>query len=194
VFSPYGQYNKSNQGLREGVCMRKAVGLLIAMSTLIPAGMIAATPAGAAAGPGCKAITGVATLKPGLPAGKTTVNTTVSIVSHLTGCSGAGGASATATSTTKLTKVNCANFSKAQGASKPATQHIVWAKGQTSTASASLKSKGGLSSTLTSITTAGLYKGTKLTGTLVGTLVGGGCVSKPLSTLDFKSTGKLVYS
>ena len=177
--------------------MRKTAGLLIAFALLIPVGIMAAAPSGAAAGAGCKAITGVATFKPALPVitSKATVNTTVTIVSHLTGCTGPGGASGVATSTTKLTKANCLNVTQSLSASKPATQSVKWVKGQTSTATASLKPNGkSLQSTLVSSTTAGLYKGTKLTGTLQGSLVGGACTAKPMTTFPFKSIGKLVAS
>lgn len=175
--------------------MRKAAGLLLAVSLLVSVGVLGAGSVGAATNGACTSISGSATFTPPLPilTSKATVTTTVKIVSNLSGCSGPGGASGVATSTTKLTQENCSAFSNPKTASKPATQNIVWATKKTSVASATLKPNGKLlQSTLSSTITSGLYKGSHTTATLLGTLLNGGCVSKPLAKLTFKSIGKVV--
>ena len=69
--------------------MKKILGLMTAMALLVPVGIVAAGPGGAAAaGTTCKGASGKITLKPGLTA-KAAVQT-ISINLPITGCTGGG--------------------------------------------------------------------------------------------------------
>ncbi len=95
--------------------MRKTAGVLCAMALLIPAGVSAAAPAGAA-GASCTKITGSATFSPALPItkSKVTAKPTITTSSTISGCTGGGVKSGTTTLKTKSTVgLNCANVASA---------------------------------------------------------------------------------
>ena len=70
--------------------MRKTVGVLFALSLLLPVGVPVSSPAGAAAGTRCRSAKGTAIFRPKLPrfASKTKVSTRLTFTEKLAGCVG----------------------------------------------------------------------------------------------------------
>jgi hypothetical protein len=183
--------------------MRKAAGLLCALSLLIPVGVIASSVAGAAASPTtqCKTLSGKQTYSPALPVitSKATVNTTIASTSKLGGCVGGGVTSGVATSKSTMKNDNCALFAKNFGKPTKGTASIKWSNGKTSTVATTLtsKSKAGTSpviAVLVSKFTAGLFAGHTSTVTLKATGNAGAktCISAGLSFFTFVNSGPIV--
>ena len=183
--------------------MRKAAGLLCALSLLVPMGMMAASSAGAAASATtqCKAVSGKQTYTPALPivTSKATVNTSIASTSKLTGCVGGGVTSGVATSKSTMKNDNCALFVKNFGTPTKGTLSIKWNNGKTSTASTTLTSKSKVGANpvivqLVSKFTAGLFVGHSSTVTLKATGNAGAktCISVGLSFFTFVNSGPIV--
>jgi hypothetical protein len=181
--------------------MRKALGLLLATSLLLPIGAIAFSPAGAAtATTNCKALSGKQTYSPTLPKltgakNPPTVKSTVTTSSKLTGCVGGGVTSATATSKTTYVG-NCNTFVAGYGKPTKGTSTIKWNTGATSTVATTLTAitKPGVSPALAKLVskfTKGLFVGHTSTVTIKATAVGGAkaCVSQGLSGFSFVNSG-----
>src|ERR1700722_6058813 len=119
--------------------MRKALGLLFTMSLLIPVGVLAGAPAGAAAakGPTCKTFTATLTTSPPLPiiTSSAKVNATVKTTGKLGGCSGgpvAGVTSAVITASYKYNG-NCATLLTGKGGkTTPGPSTLTWSNKKTS--------------------------------------------------------------
>ena len=178
--------------------MRKGLGPLFAILMLVPLGIWASAPAGAAGPlpPKCKAFTGTETWTPPLPklGVATTVNSTVKLASKLTGCSGVAGiTSGSSTSTTKILKQNCTTTVQSAGKGAKSTGKVIWNNGKTSTTAntLTLKSKVGVSPAifqLVSKYTAGIGLGHTTTSTISVLLNKGACVTASLSKATFHAT------
>jgi hypothetical protein len=183
--------------------MRKAAGLLCALSLLVPMGMMAASSAGAAASATtqCKTLSGKQTYTPALPVitSSATVNSTVASTSKLGGCVGGGVTSGTATAKSSLKAYNCKQFAANLGKPTKGTATIKWSNGKTSTVATTLtsKSKPGTSpviAVLVSKFTAGLFVGHSSTVTLKATGNAGKntCITAGLSFFTFVNSGPIV--
>ena len=184
--------------------MRKGLGLLFAISFLLPIGVLSASPAGAAntVVPKCTSFSGTQSYNPGLPPTKssTLVKPVTTTAAALTGCSGGGITKGTVNGSQKATvATNCKKLFADAAAKKPApatTATVKWSNGQTSTTSSVLTVTGAtataLKATLVSKTTAGLGKGHTTTIQVLATPNKGWCSSAPLSKVSFKST-KITY-
>ena len=179
--------------------MRKGLGLLFALSMLVPVGVIGAGSVGAATNtklPTCKSLGGTQTYTPGLP--KRGVATLVKPVTKtdikITGCTGGGITSGVSTSSSKATKgTNCdALFAAAGKPATPSAGTIKWSNGQTSTTSNVLTVTGltptGVTAKLVSKYTAGLGKGKTSTVLVNAVLNKGWCATAALTKSTFKST------
>lgn len=178
--------------------MRKTLGLLFAASLLVPVGVIAAGPAGAAAKvPTCKTLSGKQTYSPALPkiGVATKVNSNVTTTANIGGCTG-GGVTSGKSSSKSVYKGNCTTLVTHKGATKGSAT-IKWSNGKTSSVSTSLTttSKPGASpvlATLVSKFTAGAFKGTTSTVHLKATPPKDACTKKSLTGYVFVNVGKFV--
>ena len=150
--------------------------------------------------PKCTAFSGTETFTPGLPPlnSKTLVKPVTKLAAALTGCKGGGITKGTVGGSTKATtSTNCTQLSKNSGKpAAPTTSTTKWSNGQTSTSSSVLTvTKVGvttITATIVAKTTAGLGKGHTTTIAVTATPNKGYCVSKPFTSLTFKST-KITY-
>ena len=184
--------------------MRKAAGIVAAVSLLIPVGIWVASPAGAVntTVPKCKSFTGTQTYTPGLPptSSSKTVKPTTKTNGSFTGCTGGGITKGTVTGTTKATvATNCQKLFKDAAAKKPGTPTkftVKWSNGQTSSGTTVVTVTGvsgnSLKATVVGKTTAGLGKGHTTTIQVLATPNKGWCSTAPLSKVTFKST-KITY-
>lgn len=176
--------------------MRKAVGLLFAVSLLVPVGVMVAGPAGSAASkPTCKKVVGTVAYKPALPATKAKVNSTATTTLNATGCVGGGVTAGKGVSSEKLTGYNCAVF-LSNTHPKPTNGSIKWSPSGTSTTKTTLKivklAASGIIVKATQAITGGKFKGSTTTTTISANLNKNGCNTKPLSLISFKNTSPLV--
>ena len=168
--------------------MRKGLGLLFAISFLLPVGVLSASPAGAVAGTTCKAFSATQTATPGLPVVTSTkkVNAKVKTAGKLTGCSG-GGVTGASTLSTYTYNGNCTTLITGKGGkTTPAnpTTTFTWSNKKTSTATTAIKTltKPGVTPAKIQVITtiiSGQFKGAKSTGTLTDTSPAGSCVKIP---------------
>ena len=166
--------------------MRKSFGLLLAVTMLLPLGMIAASPAGAATLLTCTKLAGTATWSP--PVSPTVIGLhNVSSSAKLTGCTGtAGVTSGTTTFSSKgTTKEDCAIL-LASKASSTATASVKWSNGKTSIfAKLTLTYAGnaGAEKIVGKVTGGTETAFVGKTSTLVSQFVpvGGGCLTKGVS-------------
>jgi hypothetical protein len=176
--------------------MRKAAGLLMAVS-LLGVGVLAATPAGsAAATPVCKTFKGSLTYSPALPKLSSTakVKATVVTTGKIGGCVGGGVTSAvTASKSTYLG--NCTTLVSAKVGSKTVgTETLVWSNGKSSTGSTTLTALAKAAATGTHIKvqtkiTKGQFLGMTSTVTINATTPAGACISAGLSKINFVNVG-----
>jgi hypothetical protein len=178
--------------------MRKAVGLLFAVTLLASVGLVATSSVGAATkSPTCKTLKGSQAYKPALPiiSSKTVVTSTVTIKSTIGGCTGgpiAGVTGATSLTTSKY-KGNCLSLISHKGATK-GTAVLKWSNGKTSNITTSLvtNSKPGASpvlATLTSKIVKGQFAGTTTTVKIKAVPPTGACTKKPLTGYSFVNNG-----
>ncbi len=176
--------------------MRKAAGLLFAISMLVPVGVLAAAPAGAAGTPTCKTLKGTQTYTPSLPkiGNSTKVNSKTLANATLGGCVGGGVTSGKSVS--KGTYVgNCTTLLGAKvGTVTKGTAVITWSDKKTSTVATTLKSLGkatakGTPLQLSSTVTKGEFLGLKTTVKIVAKAPAGSCTSMNLSKFDFQNSG-----
>jgi hypothetical protein len=177
--------------------MRKALGLLFAASLLVPVGIIATSPAGAAAKlPTCKKLSGVQTYTPGLPkiGDPKKVNSTTKATATISGCTGGGVTGGKSTSTPGKYKGNCTTLLSAKkGTVTHGTSTITWSNNKKSTVATTLTSLSNPGSAspqlkLVSKFTAGQFKGTTSTTTIKATAPAGSCTKKPLTKFNFVNT------
>ena len=181
--------------------MRRVAGVLIVVASLIPVGVTAATPAGAATGPTCKTFSATGTYTPPLPkiGVKTLINSVNKSTAKLGGCTGGGVTSATIVSSFKY-KGNCSTFAglaKGGVTSSPSTK-FTWSNGKTSTALTTTKSlsKPGVQPAIIQLTTkitSGLFAGTTSVGKVQGTAAKGACISTTLGKFTLTGTAPAVF-
>jgi hypothetical protein len=167
--------------------MRKAAGLLFAMSLLIPIGVIAAGPAGSAAakGPTCKTFTAAVTLSPSLPkvGSSAIVTATVHTNGKIGGCTGGpvAGVTGGVVATVYKYKGNCTTLVTGKGGTTIlGTSSITWSNKKVSTiATTTLQtSKTGATPIILKLTTKvskGQYAGTTDITTVKETAPAGTC-------------------
>ena len=183
--------------------MRKVVGLLGAMSLLIPVGIWASAPAGSAVkGPTCKTLTAVGKFNPPLPK----LGTNTIVTSHVTstgkigGCTGVPGVTSATTSTPFTYKGNCSTFAGISkgGVTTPGKEVIKWNKGAPSNVTVTTKtlSAPGVQPAILQLTTkviSGQFKGTTSVAKAKGTAVKGACISAGLGTFTVTGTGSSTF-
>jgi hypothetical protein len=173
--------------------MRKFSGLLLAAALLLPAGVIAASPAGAVAKtPTCKKLAGTATFKPAVPKIGSTkkVKTTVGIKNaKLTGCTGGGVTAGAVTASLKFgIAANCSSLLAGAATKTAGKVTIVWNTKKTSTVGkATLVGVTGkpTQSTVSGKITAGLFVGKKVSVVTNYKIPTGGCTTADLSKVTF---------
>jgi hypothetical protein len=186
--------------------MRKSLGLLFAVSLLVPVGIVAAGPAGSAVkGPTCKTLTATGLFKPALPKISAATNppkvkSTVKSTGKIGGCTGIKGVTGATTSDTYTYTGNCNTFSGLSkgGVTKPGPASIKWNKGPASTVTITTKvlSKPGVqpaSIQLTTVITKGQFKGTKSVSKVKGTAAKGACITAPLGSFKLTGTGASTF-
>ena len=174
---------------------RRVAVFLAAAAMVLPIGLIS-SPAGAAGATTCKTATGTATFSPALPklASKTKVKPTVTIKGKLGGCTG-GVTSGTFNASLKFSVANnCTSLLAGATTGTKGTESITWNTKKTSTVALTLVGvKGHVTQTKASgPVTAGLFKGSKQSGTLNYTLPTGACTSTGLSKVTFKQLTPIV--
>jgi hypothetical protein len=174
--------------------MRKVAGFLAATTMVLPIGLLA-MPAGAATGTSCASFTGTATVKPGLPATTAKVKPVISTKNaKLAGCTGAVKSGLFTGTLTGSVAQNCAGLATQTNFGLKGTGTIVWNTKQTSTVSWALTPgpKGKFTTVnLPGTVTAGLFKGSKMSGQVIFTVPAGGCSTKPLTTVAVKQVTKI---
>jgi hypothetical protein len=158
---------------------------------------VSPSPAGAVAGASCKTLTGTAKLSPGLPplSSKALVKATITIKgAKLSGCT--GGVTSGALSATLKYGIasNCSTTVAGKTANIKGTATVVWNNKKTSTIALSLVgvTKKPTETTIPGTVTAGMFKGSKSSGTVVYTLAKNNCGTLPFSSATFKSLTKVV--
>jgi hypothetical protein len=177
--------------------MRKAAGLIAALSLIIPAGIMVATPASAAGQvTKCKKLAGTQHYNPALPplssskvvTAKTTATATIS------GCLGGGVRSGKVTTTPGKYHGNCKSLlATKKGTVTKGTAVIKWNTGKTSnvaTTLTSLSNPGSATPQLRLVTkfVKGLFVGHTSSTTIKASAPSGSCTSKPLSLFNFVNT------
>jgi hypothetical protein len=166
---------------------------------VLPVGLIAASPSGAAAAAktSCSKASGTATFKPPLPPVPSTVKVkpTITVTGTLSGCKGGGVTSAKIKSVLKQAIAgNCTTLLKGATANISGAETLTWNTKKTSTiGKLVLKGVTGkpTQTTASGAVTAGLFLKAKQTATLNFKPLGGGCTSAPLSKVSFVNVGAL---
>jgi hypothetical protein len=179
--------------------MRKVAGVLFAAAMVLPIGLVA-SPAGAVGGTSCKTASGSATFTPALPklGSKVLVISTVKATGAKIGaCTGGGVKSATASITAKFSKPgNCTTLATSKTPSPTkGTGTWVWNTKKTSTIALTLTGGTGATAThakLAGTVTAGLFKGSKLSGSVIYTIPAGACQKVALTKVTFKQLTAIV--
>ena len=176
--------------------MRKPAMSLFAVSLLVAATALVASPAGsAAATPVCKTFKGTLTYSPALPKlnSPAKVNSTVVTAGKIGGCVGGGVTSAITASKGKYFG-NCTTLVSAKvGTKTTGSETILWSNGKSSTASTTLTSLGKPTATGTPIKvqakiTKGQFLGLTSTITIAASASSTACISTGLSTINFVNT------
>jgi hypothetical protein len=167
--------------------MRKAAGLLIAVSLVLPLGALAASPAGSATakGPTCKTFTASVTVSPSLPklGVATKVTATVTTKGKIGGCTGGpvkGVTGATAATVYKYTG-NCTTLVTGKGGKTVnGTSTLTWSNHKTSSITTTTVQTSKVGATpiilkLTTKVTKGQYVGTTAVSTVKETAPAGTC-------------------
>ena len=183
--------------------MRKSVGLLFAVSFLVPVGIWASAPAGSAVkGPTCKTLSAVGKFNPPLPklGSKVVVTSHVTSTGKIGGCTGIPGLTGATTSTPFTYKGNCNTFAgiTAGGVTTPGKEVIKWNKGAPSNVTVTTKtlSKPGVQPAILQLTTkviSGQFKGTTSIAKAKGTAAKGACLSSTLGTFTVTGTGSSTF-
>jgi hypothetical protein len=171
--------------------------LLLAAALVLPAGIMAASPAGAAGGTSCKSGGGTATFTPALPivGNKTKVKDVLKSSGTVAGCSGTVKSGKITGVSPKSTGSNCTTLATPTKTPTKVTLTVTWNTKATSTIAAVLKEipkKPVTTQTVTGPVTKGLFKGSKLSGKFTYTLPSGACTKKALAKLTYKDVGAIV--
>ena len=182
--------------------MRKAAGLLFAMSLLVPIGVLTAAPAGSAVpkGPTCKTFAAAVTISPALPkvGSKTIVTATIRSIGRIGGCSGGGVTDAAFTDSYKY-KGNCTTFVTGKGGvTTPGPSSLSWSNGKpsVSTTTATLVSKSGATPIILKVTskiTKGQFVGTSASGNVKATAPAGSCKTTGLAKATLTGAGSFTF-
>lgn len=181
----------------ELIKMRKPVGVSIAVAIAL-ATLLSGPAEGLAAKTGCKTMTGVARFAPPLPklGNKKTVVSTVTVTgAKIGGCVGGGISAAAATLTAKFAKAgNCTTVGTGVRNVAAGTLVLTWNTNKSSTVAATLSMVPQKPTTLKigGTVSSGLFKGSKITETVIYAPSGGGCTKTALSKATFKQTTPLV--
>ena len=171
--------------------MRKSIGAVLAVASLLPL-VMTATPASAATGLTCTKLTGTVTWTPALPkiGSKTLVKSKVVAKGSFSGCTGTPGITSGKFVFTQLpgtTGSNCSMLvaSKTQNSASVVT---TWNNGKTTTSAKTTVTKIGQQGLAGVVTTNGkntsgtVFVGQTATATTLFTPLKGGCVSGALSS------------
>jgi len=177
--------------------MRRGLGLLFAISLVLPIGVMTAGPAAASPlPPKCKTFTGTETWSKPLPklGSSTKVSGKVTLKATLGGCTGVAGITkGTVNATTPYKNQNCTTTVQSSQKGSKSTGKIVWNNSKTSTTAntLTLQSPVGKSPAifkLVSKFTAGVGVGHTTTSTISVTLNSGACTSTSLKSAKFHAT------
>jgi hypothetical protein len=180
--------------------MRKAAGVLAALSLMIPTGILLTTPAGAATPTTkCKKLAGTQKFNPALPklgqTKKVTAKTTAT--AKISGCVGGGVKSGKVVTTPGKYVGNCTTLlSQKKGTVTKGTAKITWNTGKMSnvaTTLTSLSSPGTANPKLKLVTkfVKGLFAGHTSSTTITASAPSGSCTSKPLALFNFVNTSPI---
>jgi hypothetical protein len=175
---------------------RKVAGFVVAAAMVLPIGLIS-SPAGAAGATTCKTASGTATFSPALPkiGSATKVKPTVTIRGAKVGNCTGGVKSATLNAALKFSVANnCSTLLAGATTGTKGTETLAWNTTKTSTVALTLVGvKGHVTQTkATGLVTAGLFKGSKQSGSLNYTLPKGACTSTGLSKVTFTQIAPIV--
>jgi hypothetical protein len=180
--------------------MRKAAGVLAALSLMIPAGIMVTTPASAATPTTkCKKLKGVQHFNPGLPpigqAKQVTAKTTATAT--ISGCVGGGVKSGKVVTKPGKYHGNCTTLLAAKkGTVTKGAATITWNTHKTSkvtTTLTTLSAPGTAKPKLKLVTkfVSGLFAGHTSTTTITASAPAGSCTSKPLTSFNFVNTSPI---
>jgi hypothetical protein len=179
--------------------MRKFLGALLATSMLLPVGLVGVPPAGAAAsGTTCKSFSGIGVFSATLPKlgsnGK--VRAVLTATGPVSGCGGGGVTSGSARFvSTKSAPENCGTLATAPTPAIKGTETITWSGGKVSKIAFALNEISGnpvTTQALSGTVTSGPFKGMRQKGLLMYAPLNGGCTTKGLSKISYKSSGSMV--
>jgi hypothetical protein len=175
--------------------MRKSLGVLVAVASLLSLTALGAAPAGAAAGTTCATTGGLVTWTPPLPVKAPGIKDHISAAGTFGKCTGAV-ASAHTTLVTPVGKTpsSCASTLKySTGAETTGTLTVTWNKGAKSVIAVSIfKVKGQPTQALvTGTVKSGQFAGAKSSGKVSYTPKVGNCATTPLKSATYKQVGSL---
>jgi hypothetical protein len=179
--------------------MRKFLGFVVAAGLLVPTAAIVTSPAGAAGGSSCSSGKGSATFTPALPdlSSKTLVKDVLKSTGTVAGCSGtvkSGTLTGVAPASAKGS--NCLSIATPTTTPTKITLTVKWNTGATTTIAAQLKEipkTPVTTQTVSGTVTAGLFKGSKLSGKFTYKLPAGACSKgHPLAKLTYTNVGATV--
>jgi hypothetical protein len=180
--------------------MRKAAGVLAALSLVIPVGILVTVPAGAATPTTkCKKLAGTQHFKPALPKLGSTkqVNAKTTATATISGCVGGGVKSGKVVTKPGKYHGNCATLlSEKKGTVTKGSAVITWSnhkKSNVKTTLTSLSNPGTASPKLKLVTkfVTGLFAGHTSTTTITASAPKGSCTAKALSLFNFKNTARI---
>ena len=177
--------------------MRKLVGLVLAAGLLVPAAIYVGAPAGAAGGTSCSTGSGSATFTPALPIITSAVKVKDVLKSSgtVSGCTGTVKSGTLSGVAPASTGSNCKSIATPTTTPTKITLTVKWNTGATSTVAAQLKEipkTPVTTQTVSGSVTAGLFKGSTLSGKFTYTLPAGACTKAPLAKLTYKNVGATV--
>jgi hypothetical protein len=179
--------------------MRKSLGVVLAVATLLSTVLlVGVTPAGAAGGTTCKTNTGTATFTPPLPplSSSATVNSTVNSSGTLSGCVGGGVTGGTYKLSYKdTTSHNCKQLLTYTTKTTTATITTTWSNHKTSVGTITLIAIKGnpTKSNVTGVTKTGLFAGLHTTTSFAFKAVPAtGCTSTPLAKVAVTGASAVV--
>ena len=175
--------------------MRKVSGVLLAVATLLPLGIVGAAPAGAAGGTVCSTTSGTVTWTPPLPVKAPGIMTHISAAGTFGKCTGpVASAHTVLTSPVGKTPSSCASTLKySAGAEATGTLTVTWNKGAKSVIAVSIfKVKNKPTQALvTGTVKTGQFAGLKSSGTVQYTPKVGNCGTTALKTASYVQVGAL---
>ena len=160
--------------------MRKFLGLLVATALVMPAAAMVGGPAGAAGGTSCSSGSGTGTFNPPLPdlTSKKKVKDVIKVTGTLSGCTGTVASGTLTGLSPASTGSNCKTIATPTNVGTKIKLTIKWNTGASTTIQAMLKQipkKPVTQQTVSGPVTAGLFKGSKLSGKFTYTLTKGTC-------------------